>query len=280
MTTEEIAVCANCGHAATGSYCADCGQETAPPPGVREILRDTIIQLLSLESKAWQTLSRLVAIPGGLTAEYLAGRRARYIRPLRLYLWISVLTVSITELFGLHLGLMLSGEEGIYLFDTTRDVGGQGEHANSLRPMHFVLTHFDTPGLQRFKALPADAQLQFVLEQRHQILKYFMLVLVPVFALLLQCCYCDRRWRFSEFLVFSLHSQSFLLIALLVEAVLPVPIALLVSAWSVAYFFLALNRVFGGRWAQTLLRGSVAIALDVAIFFLSSVTLVYVLLVS
>jgi len=245
---------------------------------LREILRDTVMQLLSFESKAWQTFSRLVAAPGSLTAEYFAGRRARYIRPLRLYLWVSVLTISTTEIFGLHLGLRLPGDEGIYLFDTSSYLGISEGDTGLLSPMHFVLQHVDAPGLTRFKSMSLEAQTAYVLQRRHQILKYFMLLLVPVFALVLQLCYRDPRWRFPDYLVFCLHSQSFLLIALVVEALLPVSLALLVSAWVVAYYFIALRHVFAASWLATALRGSASAVLDFSIFFITGALLVLVLL--
>ena len=275
---EPGSACPNCGHAIAGKYCAECGQETSPPPALREILRDTIMQLLSFESKAWQTFAKLVAAPGSLTSEYFAGRRARYIRPLRLYLWVSVLTISITEIFGLHLGLRLPGDEGIYLFDTASYLGTTQENTGFLSPMHFVLEHVETPGLARFKSMSLEAQTAYILQRRHQILKYFMLLLVPVFAFVLQACYRDRQRRFPDYLVFCLHSQSFLLIALVVEALLPTPLALLVSAWVVAYYFIALRHVFRAGWAMTALRGGAAVVLDFMIFFATGALLVLALL--
>lgn len=243
-------------------------------------MRETVEHFLSLEGKAWRTLSKLVLAPGGLTVEYLAGRRARYVRPLRLYLWISVLIIALIETFGLQLGLRFFGDEGIYLFEPGKRSSAEGQktHADELRPMQFILDHFDTPGLQRFKAMSAEDQIRFVQQQRHRYVQYFLLFLVPVFALILKFCYRNRRRHYAEHLVFCLHAQSFLLVMLLFEAKLPGALALVVSLWVIAYFFVALKRVYGGAWADTLVRGAATLVLNIATFLVTGSLLVYALL--
>ena len=47
--------------------------------------------LTHADSRLWRTLAALLFKPGHLTREFLAGRRARYLPPVRLYLVLSVL---------------------------------------------------------------------------------------------------------------------------------------------------------------------------------------------
>lgn len=249
-------------------------------PTPAEFLGETVGHFLSFESKAWRTLSKLVFAPGALTVEYPAGRRARYVRPLRLYLWTSVLVIAVVEAFGLHPGLRFFGDEGTYLFETGERAPAKAQrtYADELRPMQFILDHFDTPGLRRFKALSAEEQIGFMQQQRHLSMQYFMLFLVPVYALILQVCYWNRRRPYAEHLVFCLHAQSFLLIMLLIEARLPGALASVVSLWLIAYFFVAVKRVYGGSWAETLARGTATMALNIATFLVTGALLIYALL--
>ena len=46
--------------------------------------------LTHADSRLWRTLGALLFRPGFLTAEFLGGRRARYLPPVRLYLVLSV----------------------------------------------------------------------------------------------------------------------------------------------------------------------------------------------
>jgi hypothetical protein len=84
--------CRNCGAPLTGPYCSQCGQFDAPSdPTLRELLADAWDALTSLDGKLAASLRLLLTRPGALTVEYLAGRRARYLAPFRLYLICSVI---------------------------------------------------------------------------------------------------------------------------------------------------------------------------------------------
>ena len=84
--------CANCGAPLSGPFCAQCGQRaSARIISVREIFRDTLEDQFSWNSSVPRTLHALLLQPGHLTREYVAGRIARYIPPMRIYLAASLL---------------------------------------------------------------------------------------------------------------------------------------------------------------------------------------------
>lgn len=83
--------CANCGVTLYGRYCADCGQRRdSATPTVGHLAEETFETLTHADSRLWRTLRALLTRPGMLTREYFAGRRARYLPPIRLYLVLSV----------------------------------------------------------------------------------------------------------------------------------------------------------------------------------------------
>ncbi len=83
----EHAPCANCGDDTPGRYCRSCGQaRRVVTVSLREMLVDFLDDQLTLNSALPRTVALLLFHPGYLTQEYLRGRIARYIRPLRLYL--------------------------------------------------------------------------------------------------------------------------------------------------------------------------------------------------
>ena len=84
-------VCADCGTPATGNYCPHCGQETRiETPTIRHFLHELADQYIAVEGKLGRTLRVLLTKPGQLTRDYVEGRRQRYVRPLKLYLTVSV----------------------------------------------------------------------------------------------------------------------------------------------------------------------------------------------
>src|SRR6266849_10482907 len=84
--------CENCGAQLTGRYCAQCGQAAVDyRRSFRHVIADVLDSFLNWDSKFFATLGLLITRPWRLTNEFLAGRRVRYVHPLRLYLLASIL---------------------------------------------------------------------------------------------------------------------------------------------------------------------------------------------
>lgn len=83
--------CLNCGAVLTGHYCSVCGQkdEDLEEPFWR-LFADAFADFWHFDSKFFKTMFPLLFRPGFLTKEYVAGRRARYVHPIRLYFFVSV----------------------------------------------------------------------------------------------------------------------------------------------------------------------------------------------
>lgn len=83
--------CDNCGAPVPLVYCGTCGQRVEPPVhSLWHFVTVTAEELTHADSRLWRTLAALLFRPGRLTAEFLAGRRARHLPPVRLYLVLSV----------------------------------------------------------------------------------------------------------------------------------------------------------------------------------------------
>lgn len=271
--------CLNCGTAAPGKFCPECGQKTVKElQTLAQFFHGLIAQYLSRKGQLWQTLSKLFFAPGALTVEYLAGRRVRYLRPFQLYLMASVIVFATVQLFGLNLGLRFYGNQGVHILRSTRLSVDDHAYALRLAPVQIILDHFDTPAVRRFAAMSLEERFAFLRARRATYVSYFVLFLVPALAVTLGFFYRDRRRRFAEHLVFGLHCQTFLLFALLVEAKLPTVLANALSFWVVAYFIIALKRVYGGTWTETLGRGALTLALYFAIFLAVNFLLIFALM--
>ena len=84
--------CLNCGNRLRGQYCGTCGQRSRSRLiSLWELISDAFGDLLELDSRLWQTLIPLLVRPGRLTADYLQGKRARFMPPFRMYLVLSLL---------------------------------------------------------------------------------------------------------------------------------------------------------------------------------------------
>lgn len=97
------ACCENCGTALQGAYCHLCGQSVHNPiRHAGHALEEVFESFWHLDGRVFRTVRDLV-VPGRVAANYIAGHRARYIAPLRLFVVLTLLTFFIgqfTVVFG------------------------------------------------------------------------------------------------------------------------------------------------------------------------------------
>lgn len=302
--------CLNCGSAlrlADGRiahYCPDCGQESDPrPPTVVELVRQLVSHYASAEGRLWPTFVALISKPGFLTAEYLAGRRRRYIVPTRLYLTLSILFFVLVKVLGA--GNLDNSEYRVQpkpatktaaaelpkpgdiarsaLDEARKDFKKEFAKAQSRNRAPGVISFnregkgasMDDPVLKTFECetdpAPWCHKFKDWLAERYgnitvrefgvrlkdrmmSLAPYAMFLLLPVFAALTWILYWRRKLYYSEHLIYALHVHSFAFLLLLTISVLPKGIGEWLWIAGAAYFWLAMRRVFGGRWWMTTLR--------------------------
>lgn len=92
LPTPPLTQCENCGAPLTGEFCAQCGQHAIDyRRSIFRVVVDAADSFLNWDTKFLQTMTVLLLRPWKLTNDFNAGRRARYVHPLRLYLIASIL---------------------------------------------------------------------------------------------------------------------------------------------------------------------------------------------
>lgn len=82
--------CLNCGFTVVGKYCHNCGQENVEPKeSVWQLLSHFFNDITHFDGKFFSTLKLLIFRPGFLSKEYMHGRRASYLNPVRMYIFTS-----------------------------------------------------------------------------------------------------------------------------------------------------------------------------------------------
>lgn len=256
--------CRNCGSVATASYCPACGQATAlHPPTVREFAHEFLGHHVAIEGALWRTLGALLLTPGRLTTEYFAGRRARYIGPLRLYLTASLVLFAVAGLGnkGLEFGngliqlRMPEASDGDHAIIALREarVGREENPSTGIAPLDRAIA--------RIGAMTPQQRTERINAGIRQHLPYVLIVLVPLLALLLKGTYANRRLLYGEHLVVAFHAQT---VAFIIELVSSIPIGdwltTLTSVVFLVHGAIALRRVYGGRWIPTVLRETLLLA--------------------
>lgn len=97
-TPRKQSICSNCQHmlGEADNFCAQCGQEnTTKVVSFGTLVYEVVSDFVSWDSRWFQTVVPFLFLPGRLTNEFIAGKRVRYMPPLRLYFFVSLICFSI-----------------------------------------------------------------------------------------------------------------------------------------------------------------------------------------
>lgn len=248
--------CPNCGTRHGGNYCPHCGQDARVRlPTVRKFLVELIEKYLGVEGRLPLTLRQLFLHPGAMTADYLAGRRQRYVSPLRLYLAVSLLFfLGLMQVPGLSVVIARTGVE-----INTEPVADLRLEANT------GIAAIDAR-VAAFARLDVEARNRLLRQGIVREAPKAMLLLIPLFAALLWLLYRGRYY--GEHLLTALHFHSFAFV-LLLPGLVPWPARVhgpindAINLLLAGYLFVMLRRVYGGGLIVTGLRLGIVIAVYV-----------------
>jgi hypothetical protein len=286
--------CLNCDAAVSGRFCSECGQENEDQTvALKLLVSDLLSELASFDAKIFRTLVPLLFRPGFLTNEYNAGKRVRYLSPLKLYLVTSVLFFLVlawkTPLpqagssrrepaaAGARAPSPPNAPQGSRGGSGGKPTGpgdgpsirfGDGppitidgrraspaEIDQALKDPNKMK---DVPAPARFfvaKALRAGQDPRAFLARFMDAVPKMMFFLLPLFALILKLLYVRRGRLYVEHVIFSLHCHAFVFIALLLETVTPWGRAKDFLNLAIAlYLFFALKNVYRQSIPKTLAK--------------------------
>jgi len=100
ITPYDFMICPNCGETEVGKYCPNCGQSNKDfNKPVKEIISD-LLDSINLDIRIINTLFPFFFKPGFLSQEYFKGKRKKYVPPMRMYLFFSVVFFFLAQYSG------------------------------------------------------------------------------------------------------------------------------------------------------------------------------------
>jgi hypothetical protein len=197
------------------AYCGHCGQAVDERRGpLAGLIGEFLSEWLSFDGPLPRTLAAIVR-PGRLTVEYLAGRRARYVRPLRLYLVASLILFAT----AFDLGVPDVADVNLYVNGTLVT----GPHV----PGRLTLRMADTQSwlsrwiadrnpdrMAALTAQPPEALLHASFASIRRALPLGLILFLPMLALALKLLYARRGVLYVDHLVFAVHFQTSLFLIL------------------------------------------------------------------
>ncbi len=255
----ENLACANCETVLHGQYCHQCGQKKISPHdySLKHFIAHAFHDITHFDSKIFRSLLPLCFNPGALTAAYLAGKQARFIKPITLFILLNLFFF----LVGYRLGLLHWNMSGVMW----------GPHSKLAKRL--VEEKIKTSGQTR-----EEFENRFNAVLAHQQRSMFFIV-IPFFALALKLFYPFSRRYYVEHLIYAIHFFAYLLLFLtlglpaliFVVAVFDLALGTKIAQaigrdpWIIvpliggilAYHLLALKRVYRQGWILTSVKAIV-----------------------
>jgi hypothetical protein len=268
--------CANCGAVAPGNYCSACGQSTQfHLHSLWDLLGDALEVLTHADSRLWRTLLPLVGRPGFLTQQFLAGHRASYLSPLRLYFIVSViffLTVSLTgtpssQAGATHAVVPYTSAARSGLKD---DLNGSTDvNAKRTEFCEGLVGHSLIPGANKLRQPFVSACVKSQVDNGQQLRESFirnlgraMFLFLPVLAGFMKLMYWRPPRSYVTHLLLLVHNHAFLFLLLAlalavthwIRLVNPALLIVALLVYSIYYLYESMRRVYGESSPRTLVK--------------------------
>lgn len=244
--------CENCGTTLVGPYCAQCGQPAIDyRRSLGALMIDAADAFFNFDARFFQSFGWLLIKPWRLTNEFIEGKRARHVHPLRVYLIASVIFFLVINYLAKdsHLQTKTDGDQAatsaataapgtsppatpapipsatakptasdrpFFLLDLQ-----ETQAAREKRGFSATFDHADsTPGFggwierrARERLGPTGDRGDLFLRGVIQNLAPMVLCCIPLFAFVLKILYVFKRRFYIEHLVFALHTHAFLFLS-------------------------------------------------------------------
>lgn len=245
--------CASCGATLKGDYCRKCGEKKIVPErdfSVKKFVNQTLWHFVHVDSKLLKSCWLLFSKPGFLTAEWVAGRRVGYMKPLQLFIVASVLFYFFLPTTTAY-------------FTGSRDlIRGYEERKIMMNAFHYdfgkTLTETAVKLQVDNEALKTD--ITMVAAQRS---KTWLFVIIPFWGVFIYLFFRRKTPWLVPHLIFAMHGLTFyILLDLSIHAVTGALgfridgryIFLSLMVTFPVYQALAAHRVYGDTWPISILK--------------------------
>jgi hypothetical protein len=289
--------CLNCDTEVIGRFCHVCGQENIEPhESFWSLLTHFVNDFTHFDGKFFKTVGYLLSKPGFLPAEYSKGRRARYLHPIRMYLFTSAVfflifysymgklevnerrstaPIEVSIIPGLEnspsvqrdtveLNFLASGYPTVAAYDSIQRTLPREDRDGWISRL--VVRRSITMN-NRYKD-NAEWFVKDLLNGLVHSLPSLLFVSLPIFALLLKLLYARRNFVYADHAIFLVFLYIFLFLLFLLQlgvhklsvvtGMTWVRYLLIgVSTYIVVYSFIGMKRFYGQGWGKTLVKFSI-----------------------
>ncbi|MAK71235.1 MAG: hypothetical protein CMF19_04195 [Idiomarinaceae bacterium] len=283
-------ICKNCDAELQGEYCHRCGQQDKQyMRSIFAVVGDLFGEIGHWDSRFYRTLRGLFLQPGFLSLEFVRGRHASYVPPLRLYFFISLIAFMVFTSF-IDFEVKKPSEAEIQQAEQTQQQV-QASLPDEVKPLldtsagdvseaSVSLDGVDLPFMSDEEKQRLEEKLKYLLQNPAQFSQklvsmtpQMMLLMLPFWALFLKIIYLFGHRYYLEHLTVALHTHAFLVLSLMLITLLGVAtdplidgvglnwvdtlrdwITNLLLIWMGLYLIMTQKRFYQQRWSLTVLK--------------------------
>ena len=292
---KDTTTCPNCDSSNVEFYCATCGQKAGRLDiPLRKVIGEAVKRLFAFDSRNWNTLVLLIRRPGQLTVDYLVGKRARYVAPIRLYLFISFVAFLLLSVTSDPISVQ-SDDDTAAPTDTTGTASDETGHRTVLDSTRVQLPIDSSDSTEISDTASVDTGIIWLDQLLQRIiddpdgsirsayvrrLPWVFFFAMPIFASVLRFLYRRHELYYVPHLIFTLHAYSagFLIftIGTGLDALSGQSIFSALALLGIAYhLYLSLRRVYRQGHVSTLAK---QVCLLAAHFFVATVGTIVIML--
>jgi hypothetical protein len=293
----DFIICPNCGQTEVGRFCPSCGQSNKDfNKPIKEIIGE-LAGSVNFDIRIVNTIRPFFFKPGFLSQEYFKGRRQRYVPPMRLYLFFSIVFFFLAQYAGIK--SMNKEEFSQTKSDSTNQFLSFNLNNTSLEDSLKLNETFDKEKIREDvindstasegikKAILggmniSDHKESFVATFMKK-LSYVLFLLMPVFALILALILWRSRLLYVKHLIFSINFHSFVFglssLVIALSIILPDNISdyFLHLLWGIPiYLMVGISRFYNRKMIGAFFKTIGAIILYLFVITIVFVALIYV----
>lgn len=188
--------CTNCGIALTGKFCSNCGQKKFSPHDltISKFILNFFEDFFKFDSNVFRSLQELLLKPGYLSLEYIKGRIASHVKPLKFFIFICIVVFFIGKLVS------------------------QNDYSFALEDLDFMKSKIELVTTKN--GISKDIFIEKFNSNYFSKLPFFYLIAIIVFTILLSILFIKQKRVVAEHLVFSLHFYTACLVFSLMDSLL------------------------------------------------------------
>jgi flagellar basal body-associated protein FliL len=289
--------CLNCGTEVAGRFCQQCGQENVEvKESFFQLLRHFVEDLTHFDGKLWKTVKLLLFKPGSLTKLYIEGKRASYIHPIRMYIFVSAVfflfmftgeapvkpesagskaNTSKDFASGLQEGLELDIDNDTVNYKTIAAYNAAQQKLSSSKKDNWLDAELKKKGIELNEKYGGDNLKigKALIEKFENYFSRMLYISLPIFAFFIWVLYRrNKNHFFVDHIIFSIHIYCAFYIILFITQIVSIVndffsdqlsgiIAFVVPLSLVFYLYKSLKNHFNQSRKKTLLKCLILILL-------------------